>query len=571
MRYSIYIIVFSSFLVSCASQKNATDKNQPPENHSQLVNLGVTDQFLEGKRAIYTSDYPKALSHFLRCLKENPAHAPSMYEISRVYYLKQDYKESTKWAYAAYETDSENIWYLKNYIKCLKITHQYELAAEMLEKLIAAEPDTKQHYYDLANTYIAHKDYNASLKVYSQILEKFGFEEGVILQRKQIYLNQNRLKEAMAEVDLLIEHYPEETKYLGMKGHILNMMGKTEEALAIYNKIIKLDPEDGKVHLALSTLYLSIDNVDLAYQEELIAFNNPKLSIDHKISSLLRYLKKPNWGKKEESHIVDLLNTVTKVHPEEAKGHAVYGDYLIRKNRNPEALKRYQRALSLDSTQYMIWEQCVLIYNEDKNHEKVQEYCETALSLFPQHSALYFFGALASYELGDYQQSVEMCEMGINFTYKPSQQIDFMTLSGKSYVAQGNYAKALEMYEQISYLKANHPEAMAESAFCMAMLNSNLTEAEAKVRSSLELDAENKRYYYIYALVLYQQSKYTDAKHWIDKALLESTEADYFELAGDIYSKTTDKEKAKQHYQKAIELNGNQDQIKTKLESLNNR
>lgn len=538
------------------------------DNKTQIRDLETTDQFLQGKRSIYLGDYPKALSHFRRCLKENPEHAASMYEISRLYTLKKDYKESIKWAQKAYKNDEENIWYLRHYIDQLKKVKSFEEASDHLEILVKRESNDKQNYYDLANSHIYAKNYDEAIKVYNTIEEKFGFEEGIVSQRKQIYLNQNKWKEALKEVETLIQHKPLETKYHGMKGHIQLLQGKQKEALETYAKILEIDPNDGTVHLALSTLYYSQNEITKAFTEEKIAFSNNQLSINLKVTSLMRYFNKENWTTEEEKHITELLDILQKIHSDEAKTHAIRGDFFIRKKQDKLAYENYKKVLELDSTQFVIWEQCILIQNESKNYEEVNKLCQRALKLFPQHSSMYYFSAWSSYQLKKYNETIEACEMGINFTYKPAQQIDFYMLNGKALSAMGKYSEAIESFNEINQIKVNYPDALAEKAFCQYKQKENLPQAAQDIKTALELDINNQRYFYIYALILAEQNQNDQALHWVHKSITNSSDSEHFEAAGDIYAKAQQRDKALLFYQKAIELKGDKKRIELKMSKL---
>ena len=69
--------------------------------------------------------------------------------------------------------------------------------AQAYEDLIITVPGTANYLFNLAATYIYLKDLDKALATYSRAQEKFGISEEVAFQKQKIYLQQNKLDEAV--------------------------------------------------------------------------------------------------------------------------------------------------------------------------------------------------------------------------------------------------------------------------------------------------------------------------------------------------------------------------------------
>lgn len=546
-------------------QKKEENTNADGRSKQELL---ISNIFLEGKRAVYQGDYPKAVEYFKRCVKEEPEHHAAMYELSRLYFLKQDWNSSLEWAEKAYKLDSENLWYLRQVINVQKQLKDYTAAAANLRILIEKEAHLKQNYYDLANVYIFQENYSEALKVYLEIEKRFGFETGVVLQRKQIYLKQGDYSAAEKEVDLLIEHFPGEKNYYGMKSDILLSQGKAEKALVVLNKILELDPNDGMVHLNFADYYRITGEPEKVLQEEILAFANPNLAIGPKVKVTLRYFNQKSQDPVIEQHLDTLTRLLCKTHPNEDKAYALRGDYFSKRKEFEKAYPLYLKVLELDPSRFVVWEQSILILYGLERYKEMEKQCREALKVFPTHSSLYYYDALAAYENKHFKRAVEQCEMGLNFTYKPAQQEDFYLLAARASVENLDFNMAYENFESLLFLKSNHPEGLREYALALAKQNKDLSKAEQMIKTSLELDPGSLKSYYTYAFVLYRQGQYDQALHWLNKAQKMEEQDAFAVLQGDIYAAKGDFDKAKEWYQKALELGADASKIEHKLKKI---
>ncbi|MCC0651723.1 tetratricopeptide repeat protein [Clostridioides sp. ES-S-0001-03] len=104
--------------------------------------------------------------------------------------------------------------------------------------------------------------------------------------------------------------------------------------------------------------------------------------------------------------------------------------------------------------------------------------------------------------------------------------------------------------------------------------NKDLNRAAIDIKKAIEIDSKNSRAYYALAYVYVDLKRYDEALNAADKCLeyldkddeyYKSSSSDIYNLKGVIYMDKEDFSKAKEYYNKALELNSDNEYAKTNL------
>lgn len=411
--------------------------------------ISSTDFVIEGKRAEIREDYAEAERMYLRSLESNPQNHAACFLLSQLYSRKNNEK-AILYCKRAVDLSPTTIEYHQQLATLCNKSRKYDLAAQEFEKIIKIEPNQQQHYFDYANFYIYIEKYDKAIDVYNQFTEKFGYEEGVVLQRKQIYLKQNKLTKAFSEIELLIANNPSNIDYLGMAAELSLATSNQKQAQVYCEKILELEPNEGRVHLVLSEIYESENKKDLAYSEKVLAFKSPNLDIDSKVKVLSKMGESIQQDSNQRINYFNLINITVETHPKEAKAYALQGDYYASQFKYIEARKSFQKILLLDSSKFLIWKQLILFDKEFGDYSAMNNESGRALRMFPMQSELYYFNALANFKMGNYDTALDILETGKSFCYSPMQQTEFQLVSSEIQLEKGNiqlaerYIKSLD-------------------------------------------------------------------------------------------------------------------------------
>ena len=474
------------------------------------------------RRHLLNGDRELAYESLKRALKENPNNDAAYFEISRIaQYSKSSkaLKKALEYGQKALDLDPNNIWYHKNLIAIYKRQKDYKQAAKQAEEIIEIEPNTVEHYYQLANMYIYEKDYKSALKVYGDVEERFGFEKGVILQRKQIYLKLGSYGKAIKEIDKLIAHSPNTKEYYGMKADIYMAQGELDKAYETLLIIQKIDPNDGRVHLVFADYYRAKGDNEQSFREVKTALGTPSLEMDTKIEVLIKYFNKGNTNAAYKAQAEELMDTVLVANPNDARALAMKADVLNREGNYKEAIIYFRKVIDADSTLYLVWEQMLLVEQRLENYPSMASESTRALRLFPQQPSLYYFSGIANIEIKEYALAEEHLKMGLNFVFETKFKSEFYGLLAEAEFRQHKFGPAEDHFSIAVKGNPMNARALKDYAYFLAYNNKELEEAKRMATSAYEMRPKDADYIYTYAFVLFKSGDVEQAKKWVKEGL----------------------------------------------------
>lgn len=97
-----------------------------------------------------------------------------------------------------------------------------------------------------------------------------------------------------------------------------------------YKEVLKIDPKNPMVHLALADYYKAQNDKENFYKEVKIAFENPDLDVDTKLKILSSYYELAELNDTYKQQAEELIQITLKLHSSSAEIHALYADFLLR-------------------------------------------------------------------------------------------------------------------------------------------------------------------------------------------------------------------------------------------------
>ncbi len=519
ITYQIYIIllIITIGFSSCKSNDAAKSTSSIQDADSQY---NITNTFIEAKRKLYQGNQAAAFDGFNKCIKMNPKHDASYFELARMYEHK-DPEKSIEYIKKAIEIDNSNIWYKEFLLRVYQQQKEYDNAIEIIKELIKLQPESKEYYYQWANLSINNKDYNQAIIAYDKILDSFSYEEGVVNQKKQIYLKKGNYKKAIEVLELQIEHQPKNKEYYGMIAEIYLNMGNKDKAMEYYQKILEIDPNDGFVHFALADYYRSLGQTDKAMAELRLGMSSKTLAVDNKMKVLLRLLEMTSADSSLTPEFEELLAIAYNTHPKSPKILALEADYNVGKGNNEEAISFYRQVIAIDSSKFVVWEQLLIIEEKQGDYAAMKNESNRALRIFPQRASLYYFSALAYADEGNWKKVKGRAKMGENFIYNQIDMASFLALRAKAEMQLGESDNSIANYQRAISLDPNNAEIKRDFAFALASHEMKFQEALSYAKQALELNGDNPDYIYVYAYCLFKDGQKEEALKWLEPALIK--------------------------------------------------
>jgi tetratricopeptide (TPR) repeat protein len=334
---------------------------------------------------------------------------------------------------------------------------------------------------------------------------------------------------------------------------VYNSNGLTDKAFATLQTAEKIDPYNGRVHLALADIYREKKNNEESFNELTLAFAIPELEIDQKIKIVLGYIPKfPDTDAKASA--LELSKILTTAHPDDSRSYALYGDMLLQNGKFKDAKTNYKKSIELNGQVYEVREQLIRLDLGDNDIDAALKDGENALSLFPNQAWLNYLVGVAWQQKKDYKKALEYVR---NASSLETQDKDLLaqcfSSMGDCYHSLNDFQKSDESYEKSLSYNPDNAYTLNNYAYYLSVRGISLEKAAGMSKHSNELQPNMASFEDTYAWILFKQKKYADAKVWMEKALAHDKDnsAVQFEHYGDILFYLGDADAAVLNWKKA--------------------
>ncbi len=561
----IVFITLCVFALSCKNNKQTkTNANKTTQKNKEEFDYFY---YTAGKEKIL-GNLDEAAKFYRKCLQIDGKSAATLFELASIFYSTDDSKNAEFLCKAATEFDSKNEWYLLLYADILQKNKKYKEALKVHETLIKQFPDRIDFYYDYATALLYANKVDDAIKTYDKIEKMIGVSEEIILQKQKIYIQQNKLEKAIAEMQKLIESNPDEARYYGMLAELYQANNMNDKAFEIYNQALKIDADNPYIHLSLSDYYRQKNEKDQSFLEIKSAFRSEELDIDTKVKILINYYNVSENSAEYKTQAYDLIAILIAVHPKEAKTYSIQGDYYYRDGKIKEARESFLQAIALDKSRLAIWNQLLVIDNELDDYGSIITHCKEALELFPNESTIYLYSGIANMQQKKYKDAIDMLNLGLALVVdnKPLKG-EFYAHLGDAYNRNKQFEESDKAYEKALEINPDNSNVLNNYSYYLSLRKEKLEKAAEMSKKSNEIDKNNPSNQDTYGWILYEMNKLDEAKIWIGKAVVnsENKNAVILEHYGDVLYKLGEIEKAIEFWQNAKLIGTGSDMLEKKI------
>ena len=522
------------------------EKKQKPVSNVQAL--------IDAKKCQITGNVDKAESLYRDYIEKYPQDPVAYYELAGILGSKNNLGESANLASKAVELDPDNVWYKLFLAEVYQIKGDYKEAISLYKLIIDGNPDNLDYLYQLAALNIASERFRDAVEIYDRIEKKTGVSEEISLQKEKLYLLLKDIPRALQELEQLVNAFPEEPKYLSILAEFYLANGQSAEALKTYLKILELDPDDPYIHMSLADYYRKQGNKEQAFEELKEGFANPNLDIDTKVTILLSFYTLNELYTELKDKAFILANILLDVHPGNPKSHSIYGDLLIQDKKTGEAREEFLKAVTLDSSNYVIWEEVMRLDLQLEMYDHLASFSERAIELFPEQPIPFLFSGMAAFQQKRFEDALTAFDRGSKMVVSNDELLaTFYMYMGDTYHSLNRIDESDKAYEKSLAIKYDNPYVLNNYAYYLSLRGKDLDKAEKMAKRAITLEPDNSSFQDTYGWVLYKQGRYEDAEPWIDRALddKEGISAEVLEHYGDVMFKLGNVGKALEYWIKA--------------------
>lgn len=574
--YKLLLLAAGCWLtVACSSSKKTSSSNDTSENVSAKntlsdeVKIKVDRIFIDANKAKMLGDNQQAIALFTECLRLDNKNDAAMYELANIYWGGGQKEMALLNAKKAAEINPANKWYQRLYAEVLAANGKFKEAANVYSELLKRYPEDYNYYLDKAYMLIRDNKLDDALKVYDELESKVGIDEEVVVQKQRIYVKMGKIDKAVAEMEKLIREFPKEIRYYGMLAELYDANNMSEKSMEQLQKILEIDPNNPNVYLAYADFYRKKNDRANYILNLKKAFANPNLDIDAEIRIMLPYIDLVAVDSTKRKEAFDLAEILVKVHSDEAKAHAMYGDLLSQIDSLMElAREQYNAAIKIDESKFTVWFQLGRIDAVLEKWTILLKESEQMIELFPNQLESYYFNALANGKLKKNKEAIATLEKAtlIGGENKPMLS-DIYSMLGDIYSEMKNNTASDSAYEKSLSFNPNNVGVLNNYSYYLSVRGEKLERAEEMSAKCNKLSPGNSAYEDTYAWVLYKLKKYDEAKIWMEKAFKSGGEdrAVLLEHYGDILYQLGMVDLAVENWKKAREKGSDSSLIGKKI------
>lgn len=555
----IKYILFSIFIIAGISSFAQSDED---DKKAKLA----MNTFLDAEKNKMLDNYPEAIKLYEKTLTIDDEYDPAMFELARLYLYEQKFTEALLWAEKAYELDQENKWYALLIIDLYRNNYQIKDAIKVYDQLLVNDQNNTEYLLNVSGLYQGIEDYKNSLKYLEKVENLDGINEKTSLRKRNIYLKQEKSDKAMETMIELSNAFPNEEKYCSMIAELYMQNKEMEKALEWYEKVLSINPNNPYIQITLADYYTKQNEIDKAYSYLKEGYANPHLDIDTKVQVLISYFDKRSAETLNKPHFSELAKILTNTHPNEAKAHAIYADFLFQDSLYKEASIEFKKVITLDSSRYEVWHQLLYSLSMNNENKELVNYSDRTIQLFPEMEFPYYLNALANFQEGNTKDVISTLEKGLFFVTDDKLLEQFYMFLGDAYHEDKNSKKAYESYDKCLSINPKNSFVLNNYAYYLSNEGKQLEKAKKMAALAVETDP-NVNNLDTYGWVLFMLGEYNDAQKYILQSLeMEKVpSAVVLEHMGDVYYKLDNTKKAKSYWKKAKKAGGESEILLKKI------
>lgn len=565
MQLTKAFLFFSAiiFLSACNLNKKATKQNKAEKEAFIFSSI-----YLDANQQKILGNYDYAAELFLKCLKLNPKSGAANYEMANVLFLQRKLPEAAEYAKKAYQIDPYNFWYGKLYAEITKQGVMIDEHIKHLEDFAKHFPDKPSIKIDLAIANSMARRPEMAIKIYDQVENQIGVSEEISVEKHKLYLDLGKYEDAENELIKLVESQPNNVIYMRKLAEFYMKSGNFEKVKEINEKILVFDPNDPYTHLGLYDYYTQKGEIEKGFEHLYICFENPDMSIDVKVKMLVSFYSSSGVNSPLHDKVYRLLELLNEAHPNEAKTHSVYADFLYRDDEFEKAQEQFKKAVELEKGKYILWRQLIIVSSELKDFQSMYDYSHEAIEYFPTQSELYWYKGIAALQLKNYEEAITSFKGGRRYVVdNDDMKARFSASLGDAYHGAGKHDKSDEAYEESLKIMPNDAFVLNNYAYYLSLRKKNLNRAEEMSKKSLEIDPNNVNFLDTYGWILFLQEDYQGSLSYMEKAYQNGGEKSgtILEHLGDVHYHLKDAAKAIEFWKRAAELNDGSDALQQKI------
>lgn len=453
MKQKIYILILLIGITIFPQISYAqVDFNKKPDDDLGNVEDQFQELFYEALKQKGIENYDRSVNALLKCIEIDNTVPVLYFELGKNYYMLKNFGAAEDALKKAVSKEPENEWYLDALYGFYMEQNEFDSAIKTVKQLVKYHSDYKEN---LAALYVKTKAYKDALKILDELDAEFGISVTRDFMRNEIYEATGRKKDQIKNLEARVEDNPDkETNYLQLIFRYSENNEK-DKAFETAQELLKVNPNSQLVHLALYKFYLDDNNAEKAIESMKIVVKSPEIKPEAKLKVLTDFVQFVGSHPEYESDLVEATTMVSNSN--NSKTLIELGQYFLAKNNKPKALEYFEAALKIDSENFNVLRNVLLLYIDLQQFSTAEKKSDEVLQKYPAQPLFYLINGVALNQLNQPKKAAEVLETGLDYVVEDAKmEKDFYTQLSSAYALLNNTAKAKAFSDKAKLLETSN-------------------------------------------------------------------------------------------------------------------
>lgn len=561
---SVLLLSLVLLMYACATKKNVDSKKSTTSTVS-MSDYPYIEKFHEGLRLKSKGEIDNAIRAFNYCLTVKQTDAAVYYALSGLYLEKKDLVKSSESIRMAAKLDPSNIWYVQEMAYMFFEQGNFEESVKAFEKLVKNQPNNVDWLYGYAECLLRTGKINEAIKALDKTEEQVGKHPELAVQKFNLYLRIKETQKALNEIENARKEFPHDPQLIGTLVDYYFQTKQESKAILMLEELTISDPTNGRAHLGLADIYRQQGKKKEYYSELKKGFTCEDVDIDTKMKILINIHEQPGKLPTDAHELVDIM---ISHYPKDSKAYSIKGDFLLKADKEDEALEAYKNALKYDKSKFTIWNQVLIMEYQAAKYADLYVESKECLELFPSIPSVYLLNGIAANQEKKYAEASEVLLVGKDLIVNNKVlEAEVYSQLGEAYFGLKKNTEAKASYESALQLDPNSTLIMNNFAYHLALAKVDLDEAEELIIKANTLSPNQSHFIDTHGWIMFQRGNYSKAKEYFEKAYsINSSDKIIVEHLGDVSIKTGDITKAIEYWTRAKQLGSTNKNLDKKIE-----
>jgi tetratricopeptide (TPR) repeat protein len=486
-------------------------------------------------------DKDLALDDFEKVIQLDPTREELGEMIAQEYFRANNYKKAAEVLELSLKQNSESVLFWSLLSIAYRADEQWDKSTEAAERTLKLDPTRFTAYEVLYEIALEQKKPDRARKVLNRAAK----------QKTEDY--QYWLKLADLHTTLSSKE---------------PTVGLSKEEIAkFYEKAVHLQPDDPAVLARVADFHTLHQNIPQAIELYKKILEKQPHAENIRLKLALSYV-----AKEDGKQAVQILEEIVQHEPFRFQVFTLIGELYEELKDHDHALANYRLSLSANPNQLVPHLKIALLEIKNKNSTEAIKQLEEAQSKFPATPQIPYFFGLAYSDAKNHTKAVESFEECARLAQSSNpEMLDsvFYFYYGAALERSGNFDQAVTQFKKVIDLNPDYVDAYNYLGFMYADKNIKLDEALQLIEKALAYEPENGAFLDSLGWVYYHQGKLDKALAYLkSSAKLIGNDPVVFDHLADVYQKMGKHLEAAEYYEKALGLDPDNKELKTKLENV---